>query len=198
MRRSTASDCFTPLALAAAWTEKLFLGTGDRERLHARAADARDLGERDGGGGAGTVRAGLGAGSSVIVEQWGGVPFESPYRKVRDVNRLVQAMLTGEKVVAELETAKSNGFRLVAASSRRHRRSTSRRCASACCGWRAQSRTARSSTGCRASDVPQCVAAAQEGRGEAGKDPDKLEIVCRIFVCMTEDANLDRLPRAGG
>jgi alkanesulfonate monooxygenase SsuD/methylene tetrahydromethanopterin reductase-like flavin-dependent oxidoreductase (luciferase family) len=34
------------------------------------------------------------------------------------------------------------------------------------------------------------VAAAREGAAKAGKDPAKVEIIARIFVCMVEDENL--------
>jgi alkanesulfonate monooxygenase SsuD/methylene tetrahydromethanopterin reductase-like flavin-dependent oxidoreductase (luciferase family) len=125
----------------------------------------------------------------VIVEQWGGVPFEQPYRKVRDVNRLVQEMLRGDKVVAEHETVRSNGFRLsrrlapappvyIAALREGMLRLAGAESDGAIINWLS------------AGDVPQCVAAAKDGARKAGRDPDKLEVVCRIFVCMIEDENV--------
>src|SRR6476646_1647640 len=73
-------DCFTPLALAAAWTEKLRLGTAIAN-VYTRAPltlaiSANAIAEAA----PGRFALGLGAGSSVIVEQWAGVPFEWPYR----------------------------------------------------------------------------------------------------------------------
>ena len=182
-------DCFTPLALAAAWTEKLQLGTAIAN-VYTRAPltlaiSANAIAEAA----PGRFALGIGAGSSVIVEQWGGVPFELPYRKVRDVNRLIKQAFTGEKVVAELETVRSNGFRLsrqlapappiyIAALRERMLRLAGAEADGAIINWLG------------AGDVPKTVAAAHAGARKAGRDPAKLEIVCRIFVCMTEDAAL--------
>jgi alkanesulfonate monooxygenase SsuD/methylene tetrahydromethanopterin reductase-like flavin-dependent oxidoreductase (luciferase family) len=38
-----------------------------------------------------------------------------------------------------------------------------------------------------AGDVPKVVAAARRGAEKAGRDPDKIDVVARIFVCMSED-----------
>jgi probable F420-dependent oxidoreductase len=182
-------DCFTPLALAAAWTEKLQLGTAIAN-VYTRAPltlaiSANAIAEAA----PGRFALGLGAGSSVIVEQWGGVPFELPYRKVRDVNRLVREMLRGEKVTSELETARSNGFRLsrrlapappvyIAALRERMLHLAGAESEGVIINWLS------------AGDVPKCVEAAKRGASEGGRDPDKLEVVCRIFVCMIEDENV--------
>lgn len=180
-------DCFTPLALAAAWTDKLMLGTAIAN-VYTRAPltlaiSANAIAEAA----PGRFALGIGAGSSVIVEQWGGVPFELPYRKVRDVNRLVQEMLRGEKVVSELETARSNGFKLsrklapappvyIAALRERMLQLAGAESDGVIINWLS------------AGDVPKAVAAAKSGATKAGRDPDKVEVVCRIFVCMIEDA----------
>lgn len=182
-------DCFTPLALAAAWTDRLLLGTAiantyTRAPL-ALAISANGMAEAA----PDRFALGIGAGSSVIVGQWGGVPFDMPYRKVRDVNRMVQEMLTGEKVVKELETTRSNGFRLsrklaptpkvyIAALRERMLRLAGAESDGVIINWLS------------ADDVPKCVAAVHKGAEKAGKDPATLEVVCRIFVCMTEDKNL--------
>lgn len=182
-------DCFTPLAMAAAWTEKLQLGTAIAN-VYTRAPltlaiSANAIAEAA----PGRFALGIGAGSSVVVEQWGGVPFEWPYRKVRDVNRLIKQALTGEKVVVELETARSNGFRLsrqlvppppiyIAALRERMLRLAGAEADGVIINWLS------------AGDVPKAVAAAHAGARKAEKDPASIEVVCRIFVCMTEDAAL--------
>jgi probable F420-dependent oxidoreductase len=188
-------DCFTPLALAGAWTEKLFLGTAianvyTRAPL-ALAVSANAVAEVA----PGRFGLGLGAGSSVIVERWGGVPFELPYRKVRDVNRMVRQMLSGEKVSAEMETVRSDGFKLsrrlapapriyIAALRERMLRLAGAESDGAIINWLG------------AVDVPKAVAAARAGAERAGRDPTKVEVVCRIFVCVTEeDALVDFLGR---
>ena len=188
-------DCFTPLALAGAWTENLRLGTAianvyTRAPL-ALAVSAMAVAEAA----PGRFALGIGAGSSVIVEQWGGVPFETPYRKVRDVASIVKKMFTGEKVVESLETARSNGFRLsrrlvepppvyIAALRARMLRLAGAEADGVIINWLG------------ANDVPQVVAEARKGAERAGRDPSKLEVVCRIFVCLsTEDAMVDFLGR---
>lgn len=182
-------DCFTPLAMAAAWTDTLRLGTAIAN-VYTRAPltlaiSANAIAEAA----PGRFALGLGAGSSVIVEQWSGVPFDLPYRKVRDVNNVVRRALAGEKVVADLETVHANGFKLsrqfapapptyIAALRKRMLHLAGAESEGAIINWLG------------ANDVPQCVEAAQDGARRAGKDPAELEIVCRIFVCMVEDDNL--------
>ena len=98
-------------------------------------------------------------------------------------------MLRGEKVVSELETAHTNGFRLsrrlapappvyIAALRERMLELAGAESEGAIINWLS------------AGDVPQVVAAARARSGEAGRDPEKLEMVARIFVCMVEDANM--------
>ena len=75
---------------------------------------------------------GIGSSSNVIVERWNGVPFEQPYRKVRDMVRFLKEALEGEKVGREFDTFSVNGFRLGVRLSTLHRFSL-QRCASRCC-----------------------------------------------------------------
>jgi len=182
-------DCFTPLALAGVWTEKLQLGTAIAN-VYTRspltlAMSANAVAEAA----PGRFALGLGAGSSVIVGEWNGVPFEQPYRKVRDVAALVRQALAGEKVTADLDTVSVRNMRLsrrlappppiyIAALRGKMLQLAGAQADGAIINWLG------------ANDVPQCVAAAREGARKAGKDPEKLEIVCRIFVCVTEDEAL--------
>ena len=106
------ADAFTPLALAAAWEPRLRLGTAivpaytRSPALFAQSvasmADAAP----------GRFAIGIGSSSNVIVERWNGIPFEEPYKKVRDVVRFLNDSLGGEKVTKEYETFKVDGFRL--------------------------------------------------------------------------------------
>lgn len=178
-------DCFTPLALASAWTEKLFLGTAIAN-VYTRAPltlamSAMGLAEAA----PGRFALGIGAGSSVIVEQWSGVPFELPYRKVRDVNRVLREAFSGEKVSGSYETVRGAGYRLsrrladpppvyIAALRERMLKLAGAEADGVIINWLG------------ADDVPKVVAAAKDGARAAGKDPDKVEVVCRIFVAMTD------------
>jgi len=106
------ADAFTPLSLAAAWEPRLRLGTAivpaytRSPALFAQSvasmADAAP----------GRFAIGIGSSSNVIVERWNGIPFEEPYKKVRDVVRFLNDALGGEKVTKEYETFKVDGFRL--------------------------------------------------------------------------------------
>ena len=55
---------------------------------------------------------GLGTSSDVIVSRWNGLPFEDPYRRVRDTIRFLRAALAGEKVDEQYDTFAVRGFRL--------------------------------------------------------------------------------------
>jgi probable F420-dependent oxidoreductase len=92
---STGPDGFTPLALAAAWTERMRLGVGvasvfTRGRT-VLAQTAATLAEASGG----RFVLGLGASSDRIVEEWNGLPFERPLSKVREVVGDLRVLLAG-------------------------------------------------------------------------------------------------------
>jgi probable F420-dependent oxidoreductase len=97
-------DGFTPLALAAAWTEKVRLGTGvvgvftRGPALLAQQAAALADGSR------GRFALGIGASSDRIVEGWNGIPFERPLSKVAQTLDFLQPALAGERT--------STGFKL--------------------------------------------------------------------------------------
>jgi probable F420-dependent oxidoreductase len=92
---TTGPDGFTPLALAAAWTDRLRLGTGivnpftrGPAVLAQHAAALQDASR-------GRFVLGLGASSNVIVERWNGVPFERPLSKVREAVEQLRPVLEG-------------------------------------------------------------------------------------------------------
>jgi probable F420-dependent oxidoreductase len=188
-------DCFSPLVYAATCTENMRLGTAIAN-VYTRAPIALAISAMAVAEAApGRSILGLGAGSSVIVEQWGGVPFDVPYRKVRDVNRLIKKAFTGEKVVETLETVRSDGFRLsrtmvpppptyIAALRGGMLRLAGAESDGVIINWLG------------ANDVPKVVAEAHKGAKNAGRDPSNVDVVCRIFVCMIEeDAIIDFLGR---
>src|SRR6201996_6827503 len=98
------ADAFTPLALAAAWEPTLRLGTaivpvftrGPALIAQSAAALAFAAPRR--------FVLGLGASSPGIVGAWNGIPFEQPFRKTRDVLRIVRTALNGERVTGEFDT----------------------------------------------------------------------------------------------
>jgi probable F420-dependent oxidoreductase len=94
---TNGADAFTPLVLAAAWTERVRLGTGivgvfTRGRA-ALAQQAAALAEASNG----RFALGLGSSSDVIVEQWNGIPFERPRTRMRETVEALRPILRGER-----------------------------------------------------------------------------------------------------
>jgi probable F420-dependent oxidoreductase len=90
-------DGFTPLALSAAWTERMRLGTGivgvfqrgpallaQEAAALASASDGRFV-------------LGIGSSSDRIVEGWNRIPFERPLSKVRETLDFLDSALAGER-----------------------------------------------------------------------------------------------------
>lgn len=90
-------DGFAPLAAAAVATRHIRLATGivnpytrGRMVLAQTCATLQDLS-------GGRFVLGLGASSNVIVEQWNGIPFERPLRKMRETVEYLRTVLAGER-----------------------------------------------------------------------------------------------------
>jgi probable F420-dependent oxidoreductase len=122
----------------------------------------------------------------VIVERWNGVPFEEPFRRVRDMVRFVRDAFAGEKVSKVYDTFEIQGFRLgvrpeqpppivVAALREGMLRMAGREADGAITNWLAPD------------DVPQVAAALRDGAGG-----DERELVARIFVCPSENTEVVR------
>lgn len=100
-------DGFTPLALSAAWTERMRLGTGivgvfqRGPALLAQEAAALADASR------GRFVLGIGSSSDRIVEGWNGIPFERPLSRVRETLDFLEVALRGERTPSgfKLETA---------------------------------------------------------------------------------------------
>jgi probable F420-dependent oxidoreductase len=175
---TNACDAFTPLVLAAAWEPTLRLGTAivpvytRGPALIAMSAAALAAAAP------GRFVLGLGASSPAIVSNWNGVPFEEPYRKSRDVLRIVRAALNGERVDGAFDTVTIKRFKLdeppadpppvlLAALRVQMLRLAGREADGVILNWLAPQ------------DVPQCLAAV---------DRPAADVVARIFVCPTTDA----------
>ncbi|WP_434582085.1 LLM class F420-dependent oxidoreductase [Carbonactinospora thermoautotrophica] len=177
---TAGTDAFTPLAMAAAWSPTLRLGTAIVP-VHTRgpallAMSAATLAEAA----PGRFVLGVGASSPAIVQRWNGIPHTEPYRRVRDTVRFLRRALAGERVDAEYETFTVRGFRLerppqtpppilLAALRPGMLRLAVREADGAITNFLG------------AADVPKVV----EAVGAAGASK---ELVARIFVCPTEDA----------
>ena len=92
---TNGSDGFTPLVLAAAWTERMRLGTGVvnpfTRGVPVLAQHAAALADASGG----RFVLGLGASSNVIVERWNERPFEKPLSRLREVVPVLREVLAG-------------------------------------------------------------------------------------------------------
>lgn len=180
------ADAFTPLTLAAAWEPRLRLGTAIVPAYtRAPACFAQSVASLADAA-PGRFAIGIGSSSNVIVERWNGVPFVDPYHKVRDVVRFLRDALSGEKVAKSYDTFEIQGFRLgirpeqappilVAALREGMLRLAGREADGAIINWLS------------AEDVRTV---ADVVHGAAGGEPR--EIVARIFVCPSENADVVR------
>ncbi len=175
-------DAFSPLVLAAQWAPRLRLGTAIVSiytrapvALAVSAATLADLAP-------GRFVLGIGTSSKVAVEQWNGIPFEKPYQRSRDMLAFLREALAGGKVSRQYETFSVDGFRLdpapgtppalaLAALRPGMVRLAAAQAGIVITNWLAPS------------DVPKV-------RGVAGDD---CELVARIFVIPTTDADVARM-----
>lgn len=114
-------DGFTPLALAAAWTERARLGTGvvgvyTRGRA-LLAQEAAALADASGG----RFALGIGASSDRIVEGWNGLRLERPLTRISETIDFLRPVLAGERAPEggfKLEQAPPEGVPIVLAALR--------------------------------------------------------------------------------
>ncbi|MDX6639546.1 MAG: hypothetical protein QOF12_557 [Solirubrobacteraceae bacterium] len=113
-------DGFTPLALAAAVTERIRLATGivnpytrGPALLAQQAAALQDAS-------GGRFVLGIGSSSNVIVERWNEIPFVKPLSKVRESVETLRPIFAGERGPGgfKLETAPSQPIPIVIAALR--------------------------------------------------------------------------------
>jgi probable F420-dependent oxidoreductase len=178
---TSGADAFVPLALASTWQPALRLGTAivpaftrGPALIAMSAATMATLAP-------GRFVLGLGSSSPVIVANWNGIAFDEPYRKTRDVLRIVKRALAGERVDGRFDTVTITRFKLeqppaqpppimLAALRPQMLRLAGREADGAILNWLASY------------DVAQCL----DAIGTA------TETVARIFACPTEDRGYAR------
>jgi probable F420-dependent oxidoreductase len=183
---ANGSDAFTPLTLASQWAPKLRLGcaivpayTRGPALLAQTVASLAEAAP-------GRFAFGIGTSSNVIVEQWNGIPFADPYKRVQDTVRFLKSALAGEKVDQAYDTFTVKGFRLgrkvevqpqilIAGLRPGMLKLAGRESDGAIINWLS------------ADDVTKVNAIVQEAGGGTPK-----EIVARIFVCPNPDADAVR------
>jgi probable F420-dependent oxidoreductase len=109
---ANGADAFTPLALASVWAPSLRLGTAIVPAFTRGPACMAQSVATLADAAPGRFAFGIGTSSNVIVESWNGIPFESPYQRTRDVVRFLRAALSGEKVTMETDSFSVRGFKL--------------------------------------------------------------------------------------
>jgi probable F420-dependent oxidoreductase len=183
---SDGGDGLTPLALAAAWEPRLRLGTAILPAYTRAPALMAQSAAAMADAAPGRFALGIGSSSDVIVQRWNGVPFEEPYKKVRDVVRFLRDAFTGEKVTRTYDTFEVQGFRLgirpeqtppilVAALREGMLRLAGREADGVIINWLGPN------------DVPTVTRVVHDAAGGAER-----EVVCRIFVCPSDNADVVR------
>ncbi|MGW5880416.1 LLM class F420-dependent oxidoreductase [Nocardiopsis terrae] len=109
---ANSTDAFTPLALASVWAPRLRLGTAIVPAYTRGPATLAMSAATMAAAAPGRFALGVGTSSNVIVERWNSIPFEEPYKKVRDTVRFLREALTGQKVKADYDTFSVKGFTL--------------------------------------------------------------------------------------
>ncbi len=184
---ANGSDGFTPLVLASQWAPTLRLGsaiipayTRGPALLAQTAASLAETAP-------GRFVLGIGTSSNVIVGQWNGIPFEKPYARVRDTVHFLRSAFAGEKIDHAYETFTVKGFKLgrrvdqppkvmIAGLREGMLRLAGRESDGAIINWLG------------AKDVVKVNEIVQG----ASPDATPKEIVARLFVCPSEDADAVR------
>lgn len=171
-------DGFTALALAAAWTERMRLGTGvvnvftrGPAVLAQHAAALQDASE-------GRFCLGIGSSSNVIVERWNGIPFEKPRTRVRETIAFLRAALAGERAGEgrfRLEQPPPSPVPICVAALRERMLQTAGELGDG--AW---------VNFLPLSAVDTVLAEVRRGEQTAGKEPGSGEVICRFF-CIQGD-----------
>jgi probable F420-dependent oxidoreductase len=179
---TSGTDAFTPLALASVWEPTMRLGTAIVPVFTRGPALIAMSAATMAAAAPGRFVLGLGASSPVIVGNWNGIAFDEPYKRSRDVLRVVKSALAGERVDGTFDTFAIKRFKLeqapavvppilLAALRPQMLQLAGREADGAILNWLASN------------DVARCVDSI------GNRDAD---VVARIFVCPTDDASYAR------
>ncbi len=179
-------DPWIPLALGAAWTTRATLGTGIVGAFTRGPAIIAMGAAAMAEAAPGRFCLGVGSGSNVTVERWNGGKFEKPLTRVTEVVQALRLALDGEAMNVQGRALSVSGFRLgrpapyrvpiyVAALQERMLRQAVRISDGVIINWLSPQ------------DATRVAAVVREEARAAGKDPDAIEIVCRLTVCPTDD-----------
>ncbi len=187
-----ANDAFTPMAAMACWTKETRLGsaigniyTRTPTLLAQTAAGLADLAP-------GRVVMGLGTSSPAIVEVWNGARLEKPLTRMRQTVEFLRQALTGEKTVMSVGPYNVKSFRLG--------RPPAQPVPIFVAALREKMLELGGALGdgvitnyISPDDGPKIAAVAKRAAQNAGRDPEAVDIACRIFVIPTEDRQVAQM-----
>jgi probable F420-dependent oxidoreductase len=184
-----ASDAFTPVAAAAAITDRIRLGTAIVPVFTRPAAlialSASNVQQFSGG----RFVLGVGISTPTIVEQWMGVPYRLPLTRLRETVGALRAAFTGQRVSVSGKAVKINGFRLGTPPE-----------APPPIYVGAQGELMLRTAGEIGDGVivnyitpetfPKMLSEIREGARKAGRSADSIDIACRILVAVDEELDV--------
>ncbi len=172
-------DGFTPLALSAAWTERMRLGTGIVGVFQRGPALLAQEAAALAGGSRGRFVLGIGSSSDRIVEGWNGIPFERPLSKVRETLDFLDAALAGERTASgfKLETPPAEPVPVVLAALR---------------GKMLELAVERAA-GAFTNFLP--LGGLSQVTAQLGDAPENFELLCRFFCIPGEREQVEPLAR---
>ena len=169
---ATGYDGFTPLALAAAWTERARLGTGVVNPYTRGPALLAQSAAALADASAGRFVLGIGSSSDRIVERWNGIPFEKPLTRVREAVAGLRPIFAGERGAGgfKLEVPPPEPIPIYVAALR----------------GRMLRLAGEVGDGAWVNFLPlsaveQVVGEVRAGEQAAGREPGSVDIVCRFF-----------------
>ncbi len=184
---SNTTDAFAPLAAIAMLSDRLRLGTAivpvftrPPALIAMSAATLNQLSN-------GRFVLGLGVSTPTIVESWMGVPFEKPHTRVRETVAAIRAMMKGEKVTVAGKTVRTNGFRIDVSLDVPPAPIYLGAQGSAMLRLAGEVGDGAIVNFVTTAGLPAMLDHVREGMRSAGKDPAKLDVVCRIVVAVDED-----------
>ncbi len=188
---SYSTDAFAPIAAAAMLSDKMRFGcaiipvfTRPAPLIAMSAVTTNQLA-------GGRFILGLGISTPNIVEQWMGVPFRKPVTLMRETVEALRAIFRGEKVTMAGDMVKINGFRLDAPLEHAPKIYIGAQ------GTKMLRLAGEIGDGVIVNFVtpetlPAMLEHTRDGMRAAGKDPAKLDVVCRIIVAVDEDEAVTR------
>jgi len=183
---TAAGDAFTPVAAAATVTARMRLGTAIVPVFTRPAAlialSAAAVQQFSGG----RFVLGVGVSTPTIVEQWMGIPYRMPVTRMRETVAALRSAFGGQRVVTTGKTLKINGFRLgvpldapppiyVGGQGQLMLRTA---------GEIGDGTIVNYIT---PETFGQMLGAIRDGACRAGRNPDLIDLVCRILVAIDHE-----------